>query len=31
MSADRLRAAYEALEEGVVEPLVSLMSDEMVW
>lgn len=31
MSADGVRAAYEALAQGDVEPLVSLMSDDMLW
>jgi len=31
MSADALRAAYEALAEGEVEPLVSLMGEDMLW
>ena len=31
MSADAVRAAYEALSEGNVDPLVSLMSDDMLW
>jgi ketosteroid isomerase-like protein len=31
MSADALRAAYEALTHGDPEPLVSLMSDDMTW
>ena len=31
MSADALRAAYEALGQGDPEPLVSLMSDDMLW
>jgi len=31
MSADGVRAAYKALAQGDVEPLVSLMSDDMLW
>ena len=31
MSVDEVQAAYEALILGDVEPLVSLMSDEMLW
>jgi ketosteroid isomerase-like protein len=31
MPADTLRAAYEALGEGDLDPLVSLMSEDMVW
>jgi ketosteroid isomerase-like protein len=31
MSADSVRAAYDALARGDVEPLVSLMSDDMLW
>jgi ketosteroid isomerase-like protein len=31
MSADSVRAAYEALAQGEVDPLVSLMSDDMLW
>ena len=31
MSAEPLRGAYEALVAGDPEPLVSLMSDDMVW
>jgi ketosteroid isomerase-like protein len=31
MSADAVRAAYEALGQGDVDPLVSLMSDDMLW
>jgi len=31
MSADSVQAAYEALAQGDVDPLVSLMSDDMVW
>jgi ketosteroid isomerase-like protein len=31
MSADILRHTYESLIEGDPEPLVSLMSDDMIW
>jgi ketosteroid isomerase-like protein len=31
MSAERLRAAYEALLAGDPDPLVALMSDDMLW
>jgi ketosteroid isomerase-like protein len=31
MSADVLRQAYEALADGDPEPLVSLMSHDMLW
>jgi ketosteroid isomerase-like protein len=31
MSADSVQTAYEALAQGDVDPLVSLMSDDMVW
>jgi ketosteroid isomerase-like protein len=31
MSADAVRAAYEALGQGDVDPLVSLMSEDMLW
>lgn len=31
MSADGVRAAYEALGDGDVEPLVALMSEDMEW
>jgi hypothetical protein len=31
MSADNVRAAYEALARGDVDPLVALMSDELLW
>ena len=31
MSADLVRSAYEALAQEDPEPLVSLMSDDMVW
>jgi len=31
MSADVIRQAYESLFEGDPEPLVSLMSDDMLW
>jgi ketosteroid isomerase-like protein len=31
MSSQPLRDAYEALAAGDLEPLVSLMSDDMVW
>lgn len=31
MSADAVRAAYEALGQGDVDPLVSLMSDDLLW
>ena len=31
MTADALRSAYEALLRGEPDPLVSLMSDDMVW
>jgi ketosteroid isomerase-like protein len=31
MSADTVRAAYEALARGDVDPLVALMSDDMLW
>ena len=31
MSADAVRAAYEALVRGDIDPLVSLMSDDMLW
>ncbi|HET7127893.1 MAG TPA: hypothetical protein VFJ93_02310 [Gaiellaceae bacterium] len=31
MSAEGVRAAYVALSEGNVDPLVSLMSEDMEW
>ena len=31
MSADAIRSAYAALGQGDVDPLVSLMSEDMVW
>jgi hypothetical protein len=31
MSTEALRSAYEQLAVGDPEPLVSLMSDDMVW
>jgi ketosteroid isomerase-like protein len=31
MSAQAVRAAYEALAQGEVDPLVALMSDDMLW
>jgi ketosteroid isomerase-like protein len=31
MTADTLRAAYEALAAGDPDPLVSLMSEDMEW
>jgi hypothetical protein len=31
MSADALRAAYDSLGRGDPDPLVSLMSDDMLW
>ena len=31
MSADAVRAAYEALGQGDVDSLVSLMSEDMLW
>jgi ketosteroid isomerase-like protein len=31
MSAEALKSAYEALAVGDVEPLVSLMSEDMMW
>jgi hypothetical protein len=31
MSADAIRQAYESLISGDPEPLVSLMSDDMIW
>jgi len=31
MSADAVRDAYEALGQGDVDPLVSLMSEDMLW
>jgi ketosteroid isomerase-like protein len=31
MTADDVRAAYEALAQGDVDPLVSQMSDDMLW
>ena len=31
MPAEAVRAAYEALARGDVDPLVALMSDDMLW
>jgi ketosteroid isomerase-like protein len=31
MTPDAVRDAYEALAQGHVDPLVSLMSDDMLW
>jgi ketosteroid isomerase-like protein len=31
MDADSIRAAYEALTEGDIEPLVALIHPEMEW